>query len=160
MQVAAEIIVAIADHHQDAAHVLVWVADQLAAAAGKLLGGLVDGVVKRGAAAGALLLDDVAQRVEVAGKVLDHLRIVVHGHQKGLVLIPADHVEEKIDGRFLFELQTLANAIGSVQQQAHAQRQVGLAAEKANILRAPSSKTLKLSWFQVGDDLVLLTEDR
>ena len=88
---------------------------------------LIDGVVESRGAAGALPLDDVAQQVQVAGEILDDLGLVVDGHQEGLVLAPANHIEQKIDGRLLLELQALANAIGSVEQQADAQGQVGLA---------------------------------
>ena len=116
-----------------------------AGACSELLRSLVDGVVERRAAAGALLQDDVAQPVHVAGEILDHLGLVVHGHQEGLILVAPDDVEKKIDGRLLLELQSLANAVGGIQQQADAQRQIGLPAEEAISCGTLSSKTLKSS---------------
>ena len=114
----------------------------------------VDGVVNGGAAACARLENFVAQGSGIAGEFLDHLRLVVKGHDEGFVFVMAQDAEEEIGGGVLFEFQAVANAVGSVEQHSYAQRKIGLPAEIANFLRGFIVKNFEVVFFQVGDEFV------
>ena len=155
---AAQVIVAVADHHQHAAQVRFGIANGRSKLE-QLLAALIDRVVKRRAAAGALLRYDVPEVVEIARECLNHFRLIVDGHQKGLVLVPPDHVIEEIDGRLLLELQPVADAVGGIQQQPHSQRQVGLPVEKAYLLLRVVVENPKILLIQIRHNFVLLVEN-
>src|SRR2546429_426385 len=110
----------------------------------------IDRVVNSGAAARARLGDLVTQCSGVAGEALDDLRLVVEGHRKSLIFIAAKHAEQKIDGSVLLELDAVANAVGSVQQHADAQRQIGLPAEITDFLRSLVVPNLEVALFELG----------
>ena len=95
----------------------------------------VDGVVNRGAAARTRAHDLVAQCPGIAGERLDNLRFIIESHDERFVFIATQHAEEKIHGSVLFKFNAVANAVGSVEQHADAQRQIRLLAEIANFLR-------------------------
>ena len=99
-----------------------------------MLASLVDRIIKRRPASGALLQDDLAQRVEVTRKSLNHFWLIVHGHEERLILITPDHVIEEIDRRLLLKLKPVADAIRSIEQQAYPQRHVRLPVEEAHLL--------------------------
>src|ERR1700730_9467761 len=96
----------------------------------ELLGtGIVNGVVDGGAAAGAGLDDFVAQASGIIGERLDESGLIVEGHDESLILIVADHAEQEGGGGVLLEFKAVADAVGSVHEQADAEREIGLAAE-------------------------------
>ena len=64
---------------------------------------------------------------------------------------------EKVDGRFLLELQARTDAVGRIHQQADAQRQIALAVEEENALRLAVVGDAEIALVQRGDDLVLLS---
>src|SRR5712692_227357 len=110
-------------------------------------------VVDRGAAARARLDDLVAQRSRVAGEALKDLRLIVEGHHKSFILVAAEHAEQKIDRSVLLELDAVADAVGSIQQHADAQRQIGLLAEIADFLRSLVVPNLEVALFELGNKL-------
>src|SRR6267143_600272 len=68
------------------------------------------------------------------GERLDDLRFVVEGHHKGFIFIAAQHAKQKINRSVLLKFDAVADAVGSVQQHADAQRQIGLLAEVTDFL--------------------------
>jgi len=62
--------------------------------------------------------------------------------------------EEKIDGGVLLELDAVADAVGSVQQDADAEGEIGLFAEITDFLGSLSSKIFEVGFFQRRDELV------
>ena len=66
----------------------------------------------------------------------------------------ADHVVEKIDGGVFFEVQALANAVGRVEQQTDAKRQIGLAAEEFDVLELAILEDAEIFLVEVGDEVV------
>jgi len=63
---------------------------------------------------------------------------------RSLIFAAAKDGIEKIDGGVLLKFEAVANAVGSVEQQADAQRNVRLAAEVLDGLRTLSSVSLNL----------------
>ena len=97
---------------------------------------IINRVVDRCAASGFRPGDLVAQRTRVTGERLDNLRFVVEGHHKGFIFIAAKHAKQKINRSVLLKFDAVADAVGSVQQHADAQRQIGLLAEVTDFLRS------------------------
>src|SRR5260370_26324082 len=114
----------------------------------------VDRVVDGGAASGFRPGDLVAQGSRVPRETLDDLRLVVEGHHKSFILIAAQHAKQKIDRSILLELDAVADAVGSVQQHANAQRQIGLLTEVTDFLEKLIVPNLEVSLIELGDQLV------
>src|SRR5260221_11078386 len=121
--------------------------------------GLVDGVVNGGAAAGASAQDLVAQFAGVWGEALNDLRLVVERHHEGLVLAAAQDAKEKIVCGVLFKFDAVANAVGSIQQHANAQWQVGLPAEGADFLSVVVVQNFEVRFIQAGNKLIAAVEN-
>jgi hypothetical protein len=66
----------------------------------------------------------------------------------------AQDAEEEIGGGILFELQAVANTVGSVEQHAYAQGKIGLPAEIANFLERFIVKNFEVGFLQVGDEFI------
>src|SRR5260221_14353156 len=122
--------------------------------------GLVDGVVNGGAAAGASAQDLVAQFAGVWGEALNDLRLVVERHHEGFVLAAAQDAKEKIVCGVLFKFDAVANAFGSIQQNANAQWQVGLPAEVADFLSVVVVQNFEVRFIQTGNKLIAAVEKR
>src|SRR5207245_11616983 len=90
----------------------------------------------------------------VAGEGLNDLRLVVEGDDESVIFFAPQHAEKKIDRSILLELEPVANAVGSVHQDADAQRQIRLLAEEANLLRFAFVKNFKVNFIQVGHQFV------
>ena len=114
----------------------------------------IDGVVDSGAAASAGLENFVAEGSGVAGKTLEDLRLVVEGHDEGFVFVVAQDAEEEIGGGFLFEFEAVADAVGSVEEHADAEWEIGLLGEVADFLRGFVVENLEVGFFQVGTSLL------
>ena len=149
-----EIVFTVADQNHYAAHDVRLIAGWTGRVAQLVQACGVDGVVNGGAAACASLENFVTEGSGVAGEFLDHLRLVVEGHDEGFVFVMTQDAEEEICGGVLFEFQTVANAVGSVEQHSYAQRKIGLLAEIANFLRGFIVKNFEVAFFQVGDEFV------
>ena len=98
--------------------------------------GFVNCVIDGGAASSARLDDLIAQHAGVTSESLNDLRLIVEGHRESLVLATAQDGVEKIHGGVLLKLDAVANAVGSVHQQADAEGDVRLAAEEPDCLRS------------------------
>src|SRR5882757_5023641 len=96
--------------------------------------GFVNCVIDGGAASSACLDDLIAQHARVTRESLDDLRLVIEGHGESLILAAAQNGVKKIDGGVMLKLDAVANAVGSVHQQADAERNVRLAAEEPDCL--------------------------
>ena len=94
----------------------------------------LENCIVNGRAAGALVEDGGAQQIEIAGESLLHLGVRVEGHQKGHVLAGAEDVIEEIEGRLLLELEPRVDAVGGIEQETDAERQIGFAAEELDLL--------------------------
>ncbi len=80
--------------------------------AGEVPGNLdEDGIIQGRAANWCAVSDDIAQVLDVGGKTCWITWAVVNVHEERLVFRRADDVEQKIGGRLLLELQTLANTV-------------------------------------------------
>src|SRR5260370_7364598 len=64
------------------------------------------------------------------------------------------HAKQKIDRSILLELDAVADAVGSVQQHANAQRQIGLLTEVTDFLEKLIVPNLEVSLIELGDQLV------
>ena len=84
--------------------------------------GIVERIVKRGASPRPQLVDTVIQFFGVIGKILRHFRSGVEAHNKRQVITLADCLIEKFDGRFLLELEAVANRTAGIDQQTDLQR--------------------------------------
>ena len=120
----------------------------------------VNRVVDCSAAARAGLGDLVAQGSRVAGEGLDDLRLIVERHHKSFILIAPQHAEQEIDRGILLELDAVADTVGSVQEHADAQRQIGLFAKVADFLRIFVVPDLEIALFEFRYKLVAAVEHR
>jgi len=84
------------------------------------------------------------------------LGLYIKSHNKGRILPGAQCFLEEIDGRFLFEMQTLADAVARVNQHADAQRQVGFPAEEPYVLRVLILEHVEVVLRKVENHTVLL----
>src|SRR6476646_7968960 len=116
--------------------------------------GFVNCVIDSGAASGSCLDDLITQQAGVAGKTLNNLRLVVKGHGEGLILATTKHRVEKIDGGVLLKLDAVANAVGSVHQEADAERNVRLTAEEPDCLRSVFIEKFEIVLREIGNKFV------
>ena len=114
----------------------------------------VNGVVNGRAASGPRARNLVAQRSRIARERLNDLRLVIEGHHERFVFIAAQHAKKKTDRSILFELDAVANAVGSVEQHPDAQGQIRLLAEITNVLRLAFVENFEVSLLQVGYQFV------
>ncbi len=98
--------------------------------------GVVDGVVHRGTAARPQHAHAVRQRFGVVGHVLGDFGRGIKADDEGLVGGALNNLVQELDSCFLLELKAVAHRIAGVDEQADAQRQVGLAPERARTLSA------------------------
>ena len=71
----------------------------------------------------------------VVGEILRDFRSDVKTHDKRLIVVRTNGLVQKLDGRFLFELEAVAHGVAGVDEQADLQRQIGFGVEAANFLR-------------------------
>jgi len=86
------------------------------------------------------------------------LRLVVKGHGESFVFVAAEDGEKKIDGGVLLELDAVANAVGSVQQDADAEGEIGLFAEITDFLGKLVIENLKSVFSNAGTSLLRRSE--
>src|ERR1700722_12403796 len=156
--VVAEVVVAVADDYQDATEFGIGAFGNRGV--DHFGGGEKNGVVEGGASAGALLADGVGQLRQVSGVILNHFRFVIEGHDEGLVLVTAQDVLEKVEGRIFFEIEAGADAVGGIEQDADTQRKVGFAAEIANLLRIAVFEDFEIGLIEIGDKIAVAVHDR
>src|SRR5204863_831349 len=121
--------------------------------------GFVNCVIDGSAASSACLDDLIAQHARVTREPLDDLRLIVEGHGESLILATAQNGVEKIDGGVLLKLDAVANAVGSVHQQADAERDVRLAAEEPDCLRSIFIEKFEIVLGEIGNKFVAPVED-
>src|SRR5664279_1923293 len=124
----ALVVVAIAEQNDGAAggQVARVLGHDLIAASG------VDGVVHGGPAARTQHAHTLGKRFGAVGESLGDFGGGVKAHHEGLIVLGADDLVEELDRGILLELEAVANRVAGIDQQPHAQRQVGFAAEGAD----------------------------
>jgi len=95
----------------------------------------------------------VAQCSGIASEALDDLRFVVEGHHKSFIFIATKHAEQKMTEASCSNLMR-RDTVGSVQQHADAQRQIGLPAEITDFLRSLVVPNLEVALFEFGTSLL------
>ena len=96
----------------------------------------------------------------VVGKVLGDLGSQVKADDKGLVVLPPDRLFQKLDGRFLLELEATAHRFAGVDQQADLQGQIRLAAEAEDLFRwLAVVQNLEIVFLQILDVVAVLVGD-
>src|ERR1700733_497128 len=158
-RVRREVVVAIADDDHDAANDVGLVAGRTRRMAQFFFAGVENRVVDRGAATGAGLDDLVAQTAGIIGEALKDGGFVVESHDEGLIFVAAQDGEQERSSGVLFEFEAVANAVGSVEQEADAEREIGLLAEIANGLGNLVVGNFEVVFLEVGDELVAAIEN-
>ena len=125
----AHVVVAIAEQDDGPAHRAVLLLLQQLVTAGK-----IQGVVHRGAAAWPEGPNSARERFRVVGEVLGDFRGDIETDDESLVVAGPYRLVEKLNGRFLLELETVPHGVAGIDQQPDLQRQVGLVVEAANLL--------------------------
>ena len=149
--VVAEIVVTIADDHENATNLSVRACRRRRI--DQPLGSHVDGIIQSGSAAGSLAPDSVSQHPDIISEILDDLGFIVESHEKSHVFAMANDAGEEIDGGVLFELEAGADAVGGIEQETDAERHVGLTAEKKDFLRRTVFHNLEIALVQVRDEV-------
>src|SRR5207249_1385593 len=72
------------------------------------------------------------EQLRTVGKVLRDFRFRIEAKHERLVIPGADGLVQKLNCRFLLELETVADGVTGIDQKSDAQRQFGLAPETAN----------------------------
>src|ERR1700744_187772 len=157
--VRGEIVVAIADDDHDAADDVRLVASRARRMAELFFARIENRVVDSGAAAGARLDDFIAETAGVVGESLEDGGLVVEGHDERLIFVAAQDGEEERGWGVLFEFEAVADAVGSVEQEADGEREIGLFAEIANGLRDLVVGNFEIVFFEVGDEFVAAIEN-
>ena len=67
---------------------------------------------------------------------------------------------QKLNGRFLLELEPVAHGIAGVDQQSHLQGQIGLTAEAAQFRRFPVVQNFEIVFLQIFDVVPVFVGDR
>ncbi len=95
----------------------------------------VERVVHRGAPTRPQHSHTGRETLRVIGEILCNFRSGVEADHECLVIVWANDGVEKLNCRFLLELEAVAHRVARVNQQPHLQRQVGLATEAAHFRR-------------------------
>ena len=120
----------------------------------------VDGVIHGGAAARPQHAHPVRECLGVVGEVLRDFGRRVETDDERLVALRPDDLVQELDGRFLFELEAVTHRVAGINQQADAQRQVGLPAEGADALcRLVVVEHPKVALGKVFDEVTALVGD-
>ena len=118
---------------------------------------VVERIIHRGSAAGTQFADPVGQLFGVIGEFLRHLRSGIESHDKGAVVTLTHGLVQKLDCRFLLELEAVAHRTAGIDQQAHLQRQIRLGVEAANLRhRLVVVHDAKVALLQIGHALAVL----
>src|ERR1700733_9844617 len=84
-----------------------------------------DGVIKRRSATRPQVRNGFFQVADIVGQIRHQLGRGIEAHDHGLVVLWPDSAVDEGGGRFLLEMETVANAVAGVDQDRQAQRQVG-----------------------------------
>src|SRR5579884_2445082 len=123
--------------------------------------GIKHGVPQRSAAARTDDPDSLGQLVQVVGEILGQVPDFIKGQNKGLISLGPDNLVEKRNRRVLLKQEAVADGVAGVNQQAHAQRQIGLCGKIQNLAgRTVVVQNLELVLLQVPDELVVLVRYR
>ena len=98
--------------------------------------GGIDGVVHRGAAAGAEAIDAGFERIDVVGPVGVDVGSDVEAHHKGAIASGLENLKEELDCRLLFELEAGTDGGAGVDDDADTKRQIDLLAERGDFAGA------------------------
>ena len=96
--------------------------------------GKIQRVVHGGAAARPEGSNPARKRFGVIGEVLGDFRSDIETDDERFVIAGPDRLVEKLNGRFLLELETVADRVAGIDQQSDLQRQIGLVVKAANLL--------------------------
>src|SRR5579862_4492874 len=99
-----------------------------------LAGGVVDGVVHGGATAGTHAADAGFERLHIVREIGDHLHVAVEGGQHHQILARPHYRVHETNRRLLFETEAVCDAVGGVDQNGDAERQVRFGRELENAL--------------------------
>ena len=116
--------------------------------------------LERRSAARTLLANGGREQRQIACIVLDNFRFVVERHQEGHVL-PFLRITlfKKSIACVFFEFETRTDAIGSIEQNAYPQWQIGFAAEESNLLWRSVFQNFEVCLIEVGDEIVAAVSD-
>ena len=98
-------------------------------ATGELIGGEGNSVPESGSAGGDELADAMGNEFLVAGEILDEQDRIGETDHESKIIRPSDDLLHEIGGGFLLELEASLNGCAGVDDEAEAQRQLGLVAE-------------------------------
>ena len=131
----------------DVAHVVVTVAEQDDRAANRpipfpvqqlVAAGKIQRVIHRRAAARPQGANSARERFGVVGEILGDFRSDIETHDERFVIPRPDRLVQKLDGRFLLELEAVAHRVAGIDQQSDLQRQLGLVVKAANLVGWPA----------------------
>jgi len=74
------------------------------------------------------------ERFRIVGKVLGDFRGDIETDHEGFVITGPDRLVEKLNRRFLLELETVADGVAGIDQQPDLQRQIGFIVKAANLV--------------------------
>src|SRR3984957_6123481 len=95
----------------------------------------INRIVERRAAAGAQFAHTVGQGFGVIGEILRDFRGCVKTNHEGGIEARTHRLVQKLDGRFLFELESVAHRVAGVDKQSHLQGQVRFSMKATNNFR-------------------------
>ena len=95
----------------------------------------INGIVHCRAAARAQHAYAVGELFRAVGEVLGHLGRGVESNHEGLIVLWPDNLVQELDRSFLLELEAVAHRVAGINEQADAERQIGLPAERMNAER-------------------------
>ena len=91
-------------------------------------------IVHGGAAARTQSPDSARERFRVVGEVLGHFRGDIETDDERFVIAGPDRLVEKLNRRFLLELETVPDGVAGIDQQPDLQRQIRFIMKAANLL--------------------------
>src|SRR6185437_8138568 len=121
---------------------------------------LVDGVIKRGAAARPHSVNASLESGHVTGEFRNRLRIVIEAHEQHAVLFGTHDVIHEPGRRLLLEAKLRGDAVAGVDQERDAQRQIAFGGELPDKLRFLVFDELEIVDREVGDEAAFLIGDR
>ena len=112
--------------------------------------GKIKRVVERRAAAGTQFVHSARQQLGIVGEILRNLGRHVKAHHKRLVVARTNRLVQKLDRRFLLELEAVAHRIAGIDQQPDLQRQVGFGVESCESRPAACCRPARGNRFASG----------
>lgn len=125
-----------------------------------VLAGAVDGVVEGGSSAWGELLDGIVEFAEVVGPALHEVWSDVEAFDEGLVRRGAEDLQEEAVDGLLLELEALADGVAGVDEDAQAQRELGLLGEAVDLSgRAMIVEEGEVAFLEIFDELAAAVGD-